>query len=89
MNELARRLQELQHTPREVADDIAQQMLSEAIRISRVRTGAMKAGWKTRVTERGGSFLIELSNTQDYAEYQKPDIFESVLNSVDIDLENK
>lgn len=84
MNQIARRLEELKRVPREVADDIAQQMLSEAIRVSRVRTGAMKAGWKTKVTERGDIYQVELSNTQDYAEYQKPDIFEHVLKTVNI-----
>lgn len=85
--EIDKLLEGLKRAPRAVADDIAGQLLANARRFSRVRTGAMRRGWAVRVQGAGEGFAIILSNTQEYAAYQDPDVPARALAAVKIDLD--
>ena len=79
-------LSSLEDIPEKVAVDIAKDMVKEAQRISPVNTGKLKAGWGYRLQKQGSGYSIILTNTQEYAQYQHPDIGQQVLDSIDINL---
>lgn len=80
--ELERLLAELEDVPEAVAEDVGRQLVQAARSLSPVRTGALRDGWGYSVKDG----RVSLTNREDYAAFQEPDIGQAALERVKIDL---